>query len=144
MKNIYLMCFVFLLYLDCNGQSFPVKPNVVIIMADDLGYGGIGCYGEPTIKTPNLDALAKDGIRFIDFHSNAPVCTPTRVALLTGNYQQRSGLEGVIYVHGDTRQIGLDTSQVTIAELLKKNGYVTGIMGKWHLGYEEEFNPARV
>jgi arylsulfatase A-like enzyme len=127
----------------CNG-TFPsdsVRPNIIVIMADDLGYGGIGCYGEPSIKTPNIDALARNGLRFTDFHSNAPVCTPTRAALLTGNYQQRSGLEGVIYVRGEAREAGLDPSQITIAELLKNNGYATGIMGKWHLGYNKEFNP---
>lgn len=141
MNNIYLICFASLLLWGCASQSEPAKPNVIIIMADDLGYGGISCYGEPAIETPNLDALARNGIKFTDFHANAPVCTPTRAALLTGNYQQRSGLEGVIYVRGETREVGLDTSQVTIAELLKNNGYTTGIMGKWHLGYKKEFNP---
>lgn len=110
-------------------------------MADDLGYGGIGCFGNTTINTPNIDDLASNGIKFTDFHSNGSVCTPTRAALLTGNYQQRSGLEGVIYARGETRKVGLDTSQVTIAELLKESGYTTGIMGKWHLGYKKEFNP---
>ena len=69
------------------------------------------------------------------------MCTPTRAALLTGNYQQRAGLEGVIYVKGETRQVGLDTTEVTMAQLLQRNGYATGIMGKWHLGYQKEFNP---
>src|SRR5680860_956340 len=134
--------FPFLLWA-CSEKSpsEPVKPNIILIMADDLGYGGISCFGAPTVETPELDALAKNGIRFTDFHSNAPVCTPTRAALLTGNYQQRSGLEGVIYVRGETREVGLDSSQLTIAELLKDNGYKTGVMGKWHLGYKKEFNP---
>jgi arylsulfatase A len=143
MNNIYFFCFASLLFWDCSGKSQPEpsKPNIIVIMADDLGYGGISCYGESVIETPELDALARNGIKFTDFHANAPVCTPTRAALLTGNYQQRSGMEGVIYVRGETREVGLDTSQVTIAELLKNNGYTTGAMGKWHLGYKKEYNP---
>lgn len=136
-----LFLLTFLLLSSCQDSSEPVRPNIVLIMADDLGYGDLGCYGSTTIKTPQLDSLARHGLQFTDFHANAPVCTPTRAALLTGNYPQRSGLEGVIYVKGETRQVGLDTSQVTIAEMLQANGYATGIMGKWHLGYREAFNP---
>ena len=118
-------------------------PNIVLIMADDLGYAGIGCYGNEVIKTPNLDKLAEGGLRFTDFHSNGSVCTPTRAALLTGRYQQRSGMEGVIYVRGASRLVGLDSSETTVAEVLKANGYATGIMGKWHLGYKNEYNPVQ-
>jgi len=124
-------------------QPEPTRPNIVIIMADDLGYGGIGSYGNDSIRTPNLDSLAAKGLSFTDFYANAPVCTPTRAALMTGNYQQRSGLEGVIYVRGETRQVGLDSSQLTIAKLMKGQGYATGIMGKWHLGYQPEYNPVQ-
>src|SRR5690554_6586325 len=142
----YRLCLIgiaSLLFWKCkeSPQTAAVRPNIIVIMADDLGYGGIGCYGEPHVNTPNLDEMARNGIRFTDFHSNGPVCSPTRAALLTGNYQQRSGLEGVIYVKGETREVGLDTNQLTIPKLLKKNGYQTGLMGKWHLGYKEEFNP---
>ncbi|MBX2876084.1 MAG: sulfatase-like hydrolase/transferase [Saprospiraceae bacterium] len=110
-------------------------------MADDLGYQGITCFGNDSIQTPNLDQLAQGGLKFTDFHSNGSVCTPTRAALLTGKYQQRVGLEGVIYVRGDTRQYGLDTNVVTIAKALQRGGYRTGIMGKWHLGYRPAYNP---
>ena len=127
--------------LGCGEAEEARKPNIVIIMADDLGYGGVGSYGNDSIHTPHIDSLARHGLKFTDFYANAPVCTPTRAALMTGRYQQRTGLEGVIYVRGDTRQVGLDTSQVTIAELLKDQGYATGIMGKWHLGYKKEYNP---
>ncbi|WPP51795.1 sulfatase-like hydrolase/transferase [Catalinimonas niigatensis] len=145
MNYLYLLCIGSLFLIACKSQSQTEvsKPNVVLIMADDLGYGGISCYGEPNIQTPHLDSLAAQGIKFTDFHANAPVCTPTRAALLTGNYQQRTGLEGVIYVRGETREVGLDTTQLTIAELMKENGYATGMMGKWHLGYKKEFNPVQ-
>lgn len=140
--TIKSLCLTAMLSLfACSEQPRANKPNIVIIMADDLGYGGISSYGNDSIRTPHLDSLARHGVKFTDFYANAPVCTPTRAALLTGNYQQRSGLEGVIYVKGETREVGLDTSQVTIAKLLKEQGYTTGIMGKWHLGYQKEYNP---
>jgi len=129
--------------VDNNSKRTFKQPNIILIMADDLGYGDIGCYGNKTIKTPNIDALAKGGMKFTDFHANAPVCSPTRAALLTGRYQQRSGIEGVIYAKGPTRQTGMALDEVTFAEVLKKAGYATGIFGKWHLGYNVEFNPAK-
>ena len=133
---VALMFVIFL--VGCKSQR---GPNIILIMADDLGYGGIGCYGNEIVKTPNLDKLAFGGLRFTDFHSNGVVCSPTRAALLTGQYQQRSGMEGVIYVKGETRGIGMDTTVTTITEILKNNGYRTGIFGKWHLGYQEKYNP---
>ena len=123
------------------GVTDKAPPNFILIMADDLGYGGLASYRDTNLNTPNIDYLAEHGIRFTDFHSNAPVCSPTRAALLTGSYQQRAGLEGVIYVRGETRATGLDTTQTSMAKLLKTAGYQTGIMGKWHLGYQKEFNP---
>lgn len=138
--SVYIL-FLCYLFTACSGPKNQTPPNIIIIMADDLGYGGIGCFGNDSIHTPHLDALAKEGIKFTDFHSNGPVCTPTRAALLTGNYQQRSGLEGVIYVRGETRNVGMDTTQVTIAEYMKQAGYASGIIGKWHLGYKKEYNP---
>lgn len=137
---VYIAIIFFVVYA-CGERIKNNKPNVIIIMADDLGYGGIGCYGDKNIQTPHIDKLAANGIKFTDFHSNAPVCTPTRAALLTGRYQQRSGIEGVIYVRGETRSLGLDTAELTIAEIMQQNGYSTGLMGKWHLGYKSEFNP---
>jgi arylsulfatase A-like enzyme len=147
MRNTFTTKLYFFLYgvlfWSCGSPSSHQEkmPNFIIILADDLGYGGLGCFGDSSLHTPNIDDLAGKGIRFTDFHANAPVCTPTRAALLTGNYQQRAGLEGVIYVKGETREVGLDTTQLTIAKLLKMNGYQTGLMGKWHLGYRKEFNP---
>ncbi len=125
-----------------RGQEAERPPNFVLVMADDLGYGDLGCYGSQLVKTPHLDALARRGLRFTDYHSNGAVCSPTRAALLTGRYQQRAGIEGVITAAGHRDQ-GLDLSETTFAELLRGAGYATGMFGKWHLGYAPEFNPTR-
>ncbi|MCB1100568.1 MAG: sulfatase-like hydrolase/transferase, partial [Verrucomicrobiae bacterium] len=108
------------------------RPNFVIIMADDLGYGDLGCYGHPAIQTPHLDRMAREGIRFTDFHSNGAVCSPTRAALMTGRYQQRSGVQGVITA-ANHRHTGMPLAELTFAEALKTVGYKTGMFGKWHL-----------
>ena len=118
------------------------KPNFIIIMADDLGYGDVGCYGSSKILTPNIDGLAKGGMRFTDYHSNGAVCSPTRAALLTGRYQQRCGINGVVTA-ARHRETGLALSEVTFAEVLKGAGYTTGLFGKWHVGYPVEFNPMK-
>lgn len=128
-----------LIMLTVSAQK-QAKPNFVIILADDKGYGDISCYGNTQIKTPNLDQMAKEGVRFLDFHSNGAVCSPTRAALLTGKYQQRTGITGVITAK-EHREVGLSLSENPIAEALKKEGYVTGIFGKWHLGYDKKYNP---
>jgi arylsulfatase A len=118
------------------------RPNIILIMADDLGYGDIGCYGNEKIKTPNIDALAGGGVKFTDYHSNGAVCSPTRAALLTGRYQQRCGIEGVVTA-AKHRHTGMALKEVTFAEVLKNHGYATGLFGKWHLGYGVEFNPIK-
>jgi len=118
------------------------KPNLIVIMTDDMGYGDAGCYGGKDFPTPNIDRLAREGMRFTDFHSSCPVCSPTRAGLLTGRYQQRAGVPGVIYApFNRNRHHGLQMKEVTFAELLKKRGYATGVFGKWHLGYQEQYNP---
>lgn len=116
------------------------KPNIIIIMADDLGYGDLSCFGSTFINTPNLDNMALEGMKFTDFHANGPVCSPTRAALLTGKYQQRVGIDGVVTAKHH-RDKGLATSEKTFAESIKEAGYVTGMFGKWHVGYQKEFNP---
>lgn len=116
-------------------------PNVVIIFADDLGYGDIGAYGAKGFDTPNLDSMAVQGIRFTNFYVPAPVCTPSRAALLVGAYPKRLSLaERVIFPYS---KHGLHPAETTIAEMLKTRGYATGIIGKWHLGHEDEFLPTR-
>lgn len=118
------------------------RPNIILIVADDMGYGDCSCFGSEAITTPNIDAIAKDGVRFTDFHSNGALCSPTRAALLTGRYQQRTGIEGVISA-ANHRHVGLPLEEVTFADCLHDAGYRTAIFGKWHLGYEETFNPCR-
>ena len=117
-------------------------PNIVLIVADDLGYGDVGCYGSELNKTPHLDSLAAGGLRFTDFHSAGPMCSPTRAAMLTGQYQQRFGHvfdRAISGVHH--RNFGLPHDAVTIAELLKRQGYTTACFGKWHLGYVPPWLP---
>lgn len=118
------------------------RPNFVIIMADDLGYGDLSCFGEPGYRTPHLDRMASEGMRLTDFHSNGSVCSPTRAALLTGRYQQRAGIDGVVYADPkQNRHHGLQMEEITFAEKLERAGYKTGIFGKWHLGYDPRYNP---
>lgn len=138
--RIFLYIYISLFIFSCGPRKFR-SPNIILIMADDLGYGDIGCFGNEKIQTPFLDKLASEGLKFTDFHSNGAVCSPTRAALLTGRYQQRSGLEGVIYARGETRQTGLDVGELTFSDYMKSAGYATGIVGKWHLGYRIDFNP---
>ncbi len=121
------------------------KPNIVIILADDMGYGDLGCYGHPSIRTPNLDRMAAEGLRFTDFNAAQSYCTPSRAALLTGRLAVRSGLGGRpgpgLHVLYSKDQGGLPTNEVTIARALKPLGYRTACIGKWHLGHLQEFLP---
>ena len=134
----------FIVQFGCNSSiQKKVKPNIVLILIDDLGYGDLGCYGNTTNRTPNIDLLADEGIRFTDFHSNGPMCTPTRAALLTGMYQNRLGEKFDGPLSGKTQyDEGMPLEVVTMAEMLKKAGYSTGMFGKWHLGYKQPFLPA--
>ncbi|UMB61772.1 sulfatase-like hydrolase/transferase [Lutibacter sp. A80] len=142
MRRVMLFLFSILL-LSCldNKEQIIKQPNIIIIVADDLGYGDISSFGNTTIKTPNIDALATTGIKFTDFHSNGAVCSPTRAALMTGKYQQRTGIEGVVTAKSH-RDVGLSLAQVTIAEELSSYGYNSAMFGKWHLGYAKEYNPS--
>ena len=122
-----------------GAPAAATKPNVIVIMVDDMGHAGVSCFGNPYFKTPEIDRLAAEGMRLTDFHSSGNVCSPTRAGLLTGRYQQRAGIEAVIHpvgTHPEHRK-GLQKSEVTFAEELKKAGYTTGIVGKWHLGYPQ-------
>ena len=130
--------------VDRSDQADPSNPNIVLILADDLGYGDLGCYGGQLNLTPHIDRLAGDGLRFTDFHSNGSMCTPTRAALLTGRYQQRLGAKFEGPLSGKTDyQTGMPLEAVTMAEALKQVGYATGMFGKWHLGYQTPYLPTR-
>ena len=118
------------------------RPNVIIIYADDLGYGELGCYGHPSIRTPHLDRMAAEGMRFTEFYSASEVCTPSRTALMTGRYPIRSGMcNDQFRVLRNNSAGGLPAGETTIAEMLKQAGYATAIVGKWHLGHLNQHLP---
>lgn len=138
-----------------NGADEPKpapKPNVIVILTDDLGYDDVGCYWTPDkrpgferIETPNIDRLAAEGARFTDYYAPSSVCTPSRAALMTGCYPVRVGMSSfgrnghlVLY---EAHVEGLNPAEVTLAEILKKRGYATACVGKWHLGHLSPFSP---
>jgi arylsulfatase A len=122
------------------AQAQQSRPNVILIITDDVGYGDIGSYGAPDIKTPNIDSLAKNGTRLTDFYA-APNCSPTRAMLISGRYQQRYRIENPLGAARTAQEQGLRATGRTLPQLVKNNGYRTGLVGKWHLGYKPEFSP---
>ncbi len=147
---------VFLSALAAGTTALPAtsrRPNILLVLADDLGWGDVGMNGCPDISTPHIDSIARQGVRFSQFYANAPECTPTRCALLTGRYQQRvGGLECAIGVNNLGRydeaewlqkrgELGLPATEPTMPRLLKSGGYDTACFGKWHLGYMDKFGP---
>lgn len=116
------------------------RPNVLLIITDDVGYGDIGSYGAPDIRTPNIDRLARQGVRLTDFYAS-PQCTPTRASLITGRYQQRVALERALSTTPAALEEGLPATGRSLPQLLENNGYATGLIGKWHLGLKPEYGP---
>ena len=121
-----------------NGGSAAPPPNIIHIIGDDVGYDDLSCFGAKDIHTPNLDRLASEGMKFTSFYAPSPVCTASRAALLTGCYAQRVSLPNVLFPFS---REGLNSNEITIAELLKTRGYATAVVGKWHLGHQPQFLP---
>ena len=122
-----------------SAKATEQPPNIVFIFVDDQGYYDLGCYGATEVKTPRIDALAAEGTRFTDYYAAAPICSPSRAGLMTGCYPRRVGNH--IWVHRADSRFGIHPDDLTIAELLKANGYATACIGKWHLGFHEPFLP---
>lgn len=129
-----------LVLLLSTAAAAEEKPNFVVILADDLGYGDLSSYGSPTIRTPHLDRMAAEGMKFTDFYATAPFCSPSRASLLTGRYPVRAGVPYVLF---PTESTGLAPAEVTIAEILSDEGYATAAIGKWHLGWPKPFRAQR-
>lgn len=145
-NSLYLSLFTALVgFTSCQNRTSetetpetPDKPNIVLIFADDMGYGDLGVYGATQWKTPHLDQLAADGVRFNQFYVPHAVCSASRAALMTGTYANRLEIFGAL---DHTAKHGLNPEETTIAEMLKANGYATGMVGKWHLGHQAPFLP---
>lgn len=140
--NILRIAITLLIFQPFAFSLGAKPPNVVVIFADDLGYGDLSCYGSEFIDTPRIDKMAAQGVRTTEYRVVANICTPSRAALLTGSYPQRAGIpNGISPARPEHRHLGLHPSEITIAELLKNKGYATGMIGKWHLGFDAVFHP---
>jgi len=137
-STVFLLSVVFCTAKADNKTKVNKSPNFVVVFIDDMGYGDVGCYGATGYTTPNLDKMASEGMRFTNFYSAQPVCSASRAGLLTGCYPNRIGISGALFPHNE---VGLNSNETTIAEMLKEKGYATGIFGKWHLGHHKEFLP---
>ena len=120
-----------------SAVAAPTPPNIIIVMPDDIGYGDFACLGNSIIRTPTIDALSRESVRFTDFHVS-PTCAPTRAALMTGRHEFKSGVTHTIY---ERERLSLQAT--TLAQMLKSAGYATGIFGKWHLGDEPDRWPSK-
>ena len=141
-KRLFLLATILLSSFYVFGQKKTnYKPNVIILFADDLGYGDLSCYGAQDVQTPNIDALAKEGMRFTDFQVPSSVCSPSRAALLTGRYPMRNGFPVGQHEGEKHKKYGLHPDEITIADVLLKQKYATMAIGKWHLGFKKGMQP---
>jgi len=140
MKRFTRVLFVLLVWASASLQAAGIagkRPNIIFIITDDQGYGDVSAHGNPILKTPNLDRLHREGVRFTDFHVS-PTCAPTRAALLTGRHEFKNGITHTIL---ERERLALDA--VTLPQVLKTAGYTAGIFGKWHLGDEDAYQPEK-
>lgn len=144
-RVFWLLIFMLASVSRLLAQATPPnqRTNVVVILADDLGWGDLGVYGHPKFKTPNLDRMAREGARLTNFYSPTPYCAPSRASLMTGRYPFRHGITGNPAPDAGINEIGIRSSEVTLGEAFQSAGYQTAIVGKWHLGHKPEFYPTR-
>ena len=138
-KILAVGLYIYAVNVSATGTEPSGQPNIILIFVDDLGYGDVSMNGSPLINTPNIDAIAEEGVRLTDFHASANVCTPSRAGLMTGRYAVRAGLGKQVIFAASTH--GLDGEELTLAEVLKSAGYDTAMFGKWHLGHGEGMWP---
>jgi arylsulfatase A-like enzyme len=141
--SIFILAVLFSLIVPL--EAYGQKPNIIYIMSDDMGYGDLSCYGRKDYKTPNLDKLSSQGIKFVNAYSAAPLCTPTRVAFMTGRYPARTpvGLIEPLTGNKDDSHMGLTPEFPSVATIMKSAGYRTALIGKWHLGSQPSHSPLK-
>ncbi len=141
MLRLSVLLYAWLLCAPPVVKAQDHAPNIILILADDLGYGDLASYGAADLRTPVIDSLAAAGMKFTRFYANAPVCSPTRAALLSGRYPPMAGVPGVIRTHAQDSWGALSPNVVLLPAMLRQNGYHTAMVGKWHLGLSAPDRP---